>query len=104
MRSPVLDRTPGRDLFGDVCRFDLRRGRILGMSIDPHSTARPSLLTIAEVADRLGVQVRHVRRLVNERRIPFVKWGHLLRFDPEEIEAWLDRSRVHPGEQRGVLR
>ena len=75
-----------------------------GMSIDPQSVARPPLLTIAEVADRLGVQVRHVRRLVNERRIPFLKWGHLLRFDPTEIEAWLDRSRVHPAEQRRLVR
>ena len=51
------------------------------------------LMDIAEVAERLGVQVRHVRRLVNERRIPFIKWGHLLRFDPAEVEAWLDRNR-----------
>ncbi len=33
------------------------------------------------------------RRLVHERRIPFVKWGHLLRFDPTEIEAWIDQIR-----------
>ncbi len=52
-----------------------------------------SLMDIEAVARRLGVQVRHVRRLVAERRIPFVKWGHLLRFDPVEIEAWLDRAR-----------
>ena len=31
-----------------------------------------------------------------ERRIPFVKWGHLLRFDPVEIAAWLDGHRVSP--------
>ncbi len=48
------------------------------------------------MADRLGVQVRHVRRLVNERRIPFIKWGHLLRFDPVEIEEWLDGVRRPP--------
>jgi excisionase family DNA binding protein len=42
---------------------------------------------------RLGVQVRHVRRLVSERLIPFIKWGRLLRFDPNEIEAWLDEAR-----------
>lgn len=52
------------------------------------------LVDITAVADRLGVEVRHVRRLVHERRIPFVKWGHLLRFDPNEIDAWIDRSRV----------
>jgi excisionase family DNA binding protein len=54
------------------------------------------LWDIQEVADRLGVQVRHVRRLVNERRIPFIKWGHLLRFDLQEIELWLDGARRPP--------
>jgi excisionase family DNA binding protein len=57
------------------------------------STTDTRLLNISEVADRLGVDVRHVRRLVHERRIPFVKWGHLLRFDPTEIEAWIDQNR-----------
>lgn len=54
------------------------------------------LLTINEVAEILGVDVRHVRRLRHERRIPFIKWGHLLRFDPAEIQAWLDENRQHP--------
>ncbi len=53
----------------------------------------PRLLTIAEVAEYLGVTERHIRRLVAERRIPFVKWGHLLRFDPVEIDAWIDAAR-----------
>lgn len=52
-----------------------------------------SLLDIEEVAGLLGVGVRHVRRLVAERRIPYLKWGHLLRFDPVEIEVWLDEAR-----------
>ena len=54
------------------------------------------LLTIAEVADALGVEVRHVRRLVHERRIPYIKWGHLLRFDPAEVATWIDAYRQHP--------
>lgn len=29
-----------------------------------------------------------------ERRIPFLKWGHRLRFDPVEIAAWLDGHRI----------
>lgn len=32
-------------------------------------------MSIEEVAEHLGVTVRHVRRLVAERRIPFLKWG-----------------------------
>lgn len=58
---------------------------------DPRPLTR--LLNISEVADVLNVDVRHVRRLVHERRIPYLKWGHLLRFDPVEIEAWLDQGR-----------
>ena len=55
---------------------------------------RDALVDINVVAARLAVQVRHVRRLVHERRIPYVKWGHLLRFDPADIDAWLEAARV----------
>ena len=54
------------------------------------------LLNISDVANHLGVSARHVRRLVTERRIPYIKWGHLLRFDPRELQAWLNQSRVEP--------
>lgn len=54
----------------------------------------PTLISIDEVAEHLGVTVRHVRRLVAERRIPYLKWGHLLRFDPEELSDWLESQRV----------
>ena len=53
-----------------------------------------TLIDIEAVGRRLGVSVRHVRRLVHERRIPFIKWGHLLRFDRVEIARWLDDARV----------
>lgn len=55
--------------------------------------ALPPLLNVDEVAAVLGVNVRHVRRLVFEGRIPYLKWGRLVRFDPREIEMWLVRSR-----------
>ncbi len=42
----------------------------------------------------LGVSIRHVRRLVFERRIPYVKWGHLLRFDIDDVNYWVARSTV----------
>ena len=59
------------------------------------ATSRPPLMDLPALAERLGVNHRYVRRLVAERRIPFVKFGHLLRFDPDEVEAWLDRARCH---------
>jgi excisionase family DNA binding protein len=54
------------------------------------------LLSIAEVAHALGVEVRHVRRLVHEKRIPYIKRGHLLRFDPIDIAVWIDAHRQFP--------
>ena len=61
----------------------------------------PHLLTIEDVADHLGVSVRHVRRLVAERRIPYVKWGHLIRFDPQAITTWIDGRRIAVGQGQG---
>lgn len=55
---------------------------------------RRRLLTVKQVAEQLNVNERHVRRLVFERRIPYLKWGHLLRFDPVELEQWLEQARI----------
>jgi len=55
--------------------------------------ATTSLLDINEVALRLAVSPRHVRRLVSERRIPFVKWGRLVRFERGDVEAWIAAQR-----------
>ncbi|MDA8380390.1 MAG: helix-turn-helix domain-containing protein [Actinomycetota bacterium] len=54
----------------------------------------PCLVGIAGLAEHLGTSERHVRRLVAERRIPFLKVGRFVRFDPDEIAGWLERARV----------
>lgn len=56
------------------------------------------LLNVDGVARRLNVTVRYVRRLVAERRIAYIKVGHLVRFDPSDVEAWIARSRVDDAE------
>ncbi|GEM_PF-6470911 len=55
------------------------------------------LLDVPQLADVLGVNERHIRRLVFERRVPFIKWGGLVRFDPDDIRTWLDRCRHDVG-------
>lgn len=57
----------------------------------------PELLDVTALAAHLGVKTRHVRRLVADRRIPYIKWGHYIRFDPGEVAAWIDEFRRHPG-------
>jgi excisionase family DNA binding protein len=56
------------------------------------------LLTIEQLADQLTTSTRHIRRLIAERSVPYLKVGGLVRFDPEEITTWLDASR-HPLDQ-----
>lgn len=61
----------------------------------PATKNSSKLIDIEATASRLGVSVRYVRRLVAERRIPYFKLGHLVRFDIEEVEAWLSRTKVN---------
>ncbi|MDP9412303.1 MAG: helix-turn-helix domain-containing protein [Actinomycetota bacterium] len=56
------------------------------------------LLDIAAVAKLLGVSIRHIRRLVLEGRIPYIKWGHYIRFDRAELARWIDAYRRWPGQ------
>lgn len=57
------------------------------------ATSCRRLLDIDAVAEQLCTSVRHIRRLVQERRIPVVWVGRLVRFDPVDVDAWLDEHR-----------
>jgi excisionase family DNA binding protein len=64
----------------------------------------PSLLGFDAVAEWLGVEVVFVRRLVAERRIPFLKIGKFVRFDPAEVSTWIDGQRVKPVQRSSQVR
>jgi excisionase family DNA binding protein len=53
------------------------------------------LLDIDGLATRLGVTTRFVRRLVEERRVPYLKIGRLVRFDPSDVESWIGAGVHH---------
>ena len=53
-----------------------------------------AMMDINDVAALLNTTVRHIRRLVAERRIPFHKLGGKLRFGRHEVEAWTLRPRA----------
>ncbi len=57
------------------------------------SSTRRRIVDINGVTDYLGATVRHIRRLVAEERIPYIKWGLNLHFDLDEIDAWIDQHR-----------
>jgi putative molybdopterin biosynthesis protein len=47
------------------------------------------LLSVGEVATRLGVSRLTVWRLIDRGEIPALRVGRQLRLDPEELNAWL---------------
>ena len=51
----------------------------------------PQLLTVAQVAERLQVKPARVYEAVKDRRLRAVKVGRLLRFRPQDLEAFLER-------------
>ena len=54
------------------------------------------LLVIEEVAERLSVSARFVRRLIAERRIRYFKIGRHVRIAEDDIEDWVRQRSVEP--------
>jgi excisionase family DNA binding protein len=52
------------------------------------------LQTAKQVSTRLGVSVDTVWRLARTGELPFVTIGRLRRFEPSDVEAYIERSRV----------
>lgn len=57
------------------------------------------LLDVEQAAERLGVGTRFIRRLVEQRRIPFHKIGKYVRFDEADLAEYADRARVESTRQ-----
>lgn len=53
-----------------------------------------ALMSVPDLAARLGVKPRFIYRLVDERRIPFIHVGRYLRFDPADVDAYLAGRRT----------
>jgi excisionase family DNA binding protein len=54
------------------------------------------LLTVQQVAELLGTTVRFPRRLIEERRITFVKVGRHVRIPESAVSAFVAEHTVQP--------
>jgi len=62
--------------------------------------AMQKILTITEVAERLGMHPVTVYRLVKEARLPVFRIGRMLRFDADELEKWMLNAKLPPRRTR----
>jgi excisionase family DNA binding protein len=86
--APTPDTPPRIAAEAIVCR---RREAAMNA---PNRASTAPLLDIAALAERLNVTTRFVRRLIDTRRVPYLKVGKFIRFDPADIDQWLDAKRI----------
>lgn len=53
-------------------------------------------LSVAEVAERLGTTERFPRRLIEERRIEFKRFGRHVRIAESVLNAYIESCTVRP--------
>jgi excisionase family DNA binding protein len=47
------------------------------------------LLSVKQLSGCLNVAEKTIRHWIHYRKIPFLKVGHLIRFDPQKISDWI---------------
>jgi excisionase family DNA binding protein len=61
-----------------------------------HPVDTSPLLTVDQVAERLGTPTRFVRRLIAQRRIGFCRVGRYVRIGANDLADFIEAGRVDP--------
>jgi excisionase family DNA binding protein len=55
-----------------------------------------------ETCDRLGITLRTLYRLIDEGKIPAYKMGRVIRLKANEVDAFVESTRITPGDLRNL--
>jgi len=58
------------------------------------------LLTIQQAAQITGISITTLYKWVSHRKIPYIKMGRLVKFDPLKLEEWIKQQTVMPMPER----
>jgi len=58
------------------------------------------LLTIQQAAQITGISTTTLYKWVSQRKIPYIKMGRLVKFDPLKLEEWIRQQTVMPMPER----
>lgn len=78
-----------------------REKRMQTLNFNGHSIKKPSsprnrLLNVYELSQQLGVQLKTIYAWVNQKKIPYIKVGRLVKFDQKDIDGWIESRKVAP--------
>lgn len=60
------------------------------------------LFNVQRAAERLGISVFTLRTWVSQRRIPFVKLGRRVLFNPDDLDRMIQANTVEPFRPRSA--
>jgi len=55
-----------------------------------------NLLTLQELSEYLHIKESTIYQWTHLRKIPYIKLGRFLRFDEEQVTAWLNENNINP--------
>ena len=64
--------------------------------LDSNLSVTPRLIPIHEASIYTGLSVDTLYKMVNQRRIPYVKMGRLVKFDIGLLDEWIRKNTVMP--------
>jgi len=67
-------------------------------TVGAESSGADELLTAGQAGEYLHTGERFVRRLIAERRIPYVKLGKYVRLQRSALDAFIESGRVAPAD------
>lgn len=68
------------------------------MDVDETDRGEPTWLSTKEAARKLGITSRTLYRLIDSGQVPAYKFGRVIRLQDAEVDAFIERSRIAPGE------
>ena len=63
-------------------------------SEDKIASIQPGYYNRQEIAKFLGVSIRTISNMIRQRRIPFIKFGGTVRFDPVKVRKALEKYEI----------
>jgi excisionase family DNA binding protein len=61
-------------------------------------------MNVSELSDYLGLSRWMIYKYIENRDIPFIPFGRLIRFDRVAVERWAEKRTVPAAGSRGVRR
>jgi excisionase family DNA binding protein len=68
-------------------------GEAVIQNSEPQTEPTNKLVKIEQAATQTGYKKGYIYELVHRNAIPYIKRGRSVRFDPEELEAWMRADR-----------